>query len=319
MTHRVGIIGLGTVGARFVEQFNHHTDFDLVAAWDPDAAACAMHAADVKIVADAASVVSAADAVYIAVPPLFHSAYVEQCINAQVAIFCEKPLGINVQESRRLVDLVDSSGLPAGVNFVFSAAPSAVELQRRVASGEIGQIVRGDLRLHFAEWPRAWHAKAQWLRLRDQGGWVREVASHFVFIAQRMLGPLFMDTSMITYLDGPTGTLCETDALARMTGSKAPLVMIGTSEGAGPDMNDLTIRGTAGSLRIWDWYRLQHATKGEWNDVLGTDRAQLAAAAYAAQLDELSKLLDGTPSSIATFAESLAVQVLVEGMLGGAS
>ena len=319
MTHRVGIIGLGTVGARFVEQFNHHTDFDLVAAWDPDAAACAMHAADVKIVADAASVVSAADAVYIAVPPLFHSAYVEQCINAQVAIFCEKPLGINVQESRRLVDLVDSSGLPAGVNFVFSAAPSAVELQRRVASGEIGQIVRGDLRLHFAEWPRAWHAKAQWLRLRDQGGWVREVASHFVFIAQRMLGPLSMDTSMITYLDGPTGTLCETDALARMTGSKAPLVMIGTSEGAGPDMNDLTIRGTAGSLRIWDWYRLQHATKGEWNDVLGTDRAQLGADAYAAQLDELSKLLDGTPSSIATFAESLAVQVLVEAMLGGAS
>lgn len=319
MTHRVGIIGLGTVGARFVEQFNHHTDFDLVAAWDPDAAACAMHAADVKIVADAASVVSAADAVYIAVPPLFHSAYVEQCINAQVAIFCEKPLGINVQESRRLVDLVDSSGLPAGVNFVFSAAPSAVELQRRVASGEIGQIVRGDLRLHFAEWPRAWHAKAQWLRLRDQGGWVREVASHFVFIAQRMLGPLFMDTSMITYLDGPTGTLCETDALARMTGSKAPLVMIGTSEGAGPDMNDLTIRGTAGSLRIWDWYRLQHATKGEWNDVLGTDRAQLGADAYAAQLDELSKLLDGTPSNIATFAESLAVQVLVEAMLGGAS
>jgi|TARA_Y100000385_G_scaffold14070_1_gene14325 predicted dehydrogenase len=319
MTHRVGIIGLGTVGARFVEQFNHHTDFDLVAAWDPDAAACAMHAADVKIVADAASVVSAADAVYIAVPPLFHSAYVEQCINAQVAIFCEKPLGINVQESRRLVDLVDSSGLPAGVNFVFSAAPSAVELQRRVASGEIGQIVRGDLRLHFAEWPRAWHAKAQWLRLRDQGGWVREVASHFVFIAQRMLGPLSMDTSMITYLDGPTGTLCETDALARMTGSKAPLVMIGTSEGAGPDMNDLTIRGTAGSLRIWDWYRLQHATKGEWNDVLGTDRAQLGADAYAAQLDELSKLLDGTPSNIATFAESLAVQVLVEAMLGGAS
>jgi predicted dehydrogenase len=319
MTHRVGIIGLGTVGARFVEQFNHHTDFDLVAAWDPDAAACAMHAADVKIVADAASVVSAADAVYIAVPPLFHSAYVEQCINAQVAIFCEKPLGINVQESRRLVDLVDSSGLPAGVNFVFSAAPSAVELQRRVASGEIGQIVRGDLRLHFAEWPRAWHAKAQWLRLRDQGGWVREVASHFVFIAQRMLGPLSMDTSMITYLDGPTGTLCETDALARMTGSKAPLVMIGTSEGAGPDMNDLTIRGTAGSLRIWDWYRLQHATKGEWNDVLGTDRAQLGADAYAAQLDELSKLLDGTPSNIATFAESLAVQVLVEAMLGGAN
>ncbi len=36
MTHRIGIIGLGTVGARFVEQFNRHDDFELVAAWDPD-------------------------------------------------------------------------------------------------------------------------------------------------------------------------------------------------------------------------------------------------------------------------------------------
>ena len=319
MSHKVGIIGLGTVGARFVEQFNHHADFELVAAWDPDAAACAAHAADVTIVADAAGVISAADAVYIAVPPLFHGAYVEQCVAARVAIFCEKPLGIDVQESRRLVDLVESSGLPAGVNFVFSAAPSAVELQRRVAGGEIGQIVRGDLRLHFAEWPRAWHAKAQWLRLRDQGGWIREVASHFVFVAQRVLGPLSIDAAVVTHPDGPTGTLCETDALARMSGSDAPLVMIGSSEGIGPDVNDLTIRGTAGSLRIWDWYRLQHTTGGEWSDVVGTDRAQLGADAYAAQLDELSKLLDGTPSSIATFAESLAVQELVEAMLSGVS
>ena len=104
-----------------------------------------------------------------------------------------------------------------------------------------------------------------------------------------------------------------------MSGSDAPLVMIGTSEGIGPDVNDLTIRGTAGSLRIWDWYRLQHTTGGEWSDVVGTDRAQLGADAYAAQLDELSKLLDGTPSSIATFAESLAVQELVEAMLSGVS
>jgi predicted dehydrogenase len=316
MTHRIGIIGLGTVGARFVEQFNRHDDFELVAAWDPDHVACAAHAADVAIVDDAAGVIAAADAVYIAVPPLFHGDYVEQCVDARVAIFCEKPLGIDVQESRRLVDLVESSGLPAGVNFVFSAAPSAVELQRRVVGGEIGQVVRGDLRLHFAEWPRAWHAKAQWLRLRDQGGWIREVASHFVFLAQRVLGPLAIDAAVITHPDGPAGTLCETDALAHLSGSDTSLVMIGTSGGVGPDVNDLTIRGTTGSLRIWDWYRLQHTTGREWADVVGSDRAQLGVDAYAAQLDQLSKLLDGTTSSIATFAESLAVQELVEELLG---
>lgn len=316
MAHRIGIVGLGTVGARFVEQFNQHEDFDLVAAWDPDPTACASQAADVDIASDAAAVIEASDAVYIAVPPLFHAGYVEQCVAARVAVFCEKPLGLDVAKSRQLTDLVTGSGLPAGVNFVFSAAPSAVELEQRVAAGAIGDVVRGDLRLHFAEWPRAWHAKAQWLTLRDQGGWMREVVSHFLFVAQRVLGPLRIDASNTVYPDGPDGLLSETDAIARLTAPGGSLVMIGTSGGAGPDVNDLTIRGTSGSLRIWDWYRLQHTDGDDWDDLVGTDRAELAANAYAAQLGELSKLLDGQPSAIATFAEALAVQELVEKLLG---
>lgn len=315
MAHRIGIIGLGTVGARFVEQFNQHDDFELVAAWDPDPVACAAQAADVDVVDDASRVIAASDAVYIAVPPLFHRGYVEQCVDAGVAIFCEKPLGIDVEESRLLVDLVEASALPAGVNFVFSAAPAARELQRRIASGAIGQVVRGDLRLHFADWPRAWHAKAQWLRLRDQGGWLREVASHFVFVAQRILGPLSLDTAAVTHPDGPSGILCETDALVRLHGAEASMVMIGTSGGVGPDVNDLTIRGTTGSLRVWDWYRLQHTSGSEWTDLLGADRSVLAADAYRTQLDQLSRLLDGDTSTIATFAEALAVQELVEAIL----
>ncbi len=315
MAHRIGIIGLGTVGARFVAQFNQHAAFELVAAWDPDPMACASHADDVDITVDATDVIAASDAVYIAVPPLFHAGYVEQCVAAGVAVFCEKPLGIDIEESRRLTQLVAESGLPAGVNFVFSAAPSAVELERRVAVGDIGDVVRGDLRLHFAEWPRAWHAKAQWLRLRDQGGWVREVVSHFLFVAQRVLGPLTIETASSTYPDGPGGELSEIDAMARLTAPGGSLVMIGTSNGTGPDVNDLTIRGTTGSLRIWDWYRLQHTNGGDWEDVIGTGRAELAAHAYAAQLGELSKLLDSQPSAIATFAEALAVQELVEQLL----
>ena len=316
MTHRIGIIGLGTVGARFVDQFNLHDDFDLVAAWDPDTDACAAHRDNVAIVDDAAAVIALADAVYIAVPPLFHREYVEACVAADVGVFCEKPLGIDVTESRALVDLVAASGLPAGVNFVFSAAPSAVELAERIKQGAIGDIIRGDLRLHFAEWPRAWHAKAQWLKLRDQGGWIREVMSHFLFVASRVLGPLTLDNAIVTFPDGADGGLCEIDALARLSApSGTPLVMIGTSEGVGPDVVDLTIRGTTGSLRLVDWYHLQSSDGGDWQHLLGTDRAELGANAYAGQLGELSKMLSGGPHSIATFPEALAVQELVEQML----
>ncbi len=315
MIHRVGIIGLGTVGSRFVEQFGLHDAFEVVAAWDPDPDACDRHRDDVWVASDAAAVIEAAQVVYVAVPPLFHRGYVERCVESGVAVFCEKPLGIDVAESRDLVRLVEASGVPAGVNFVFGAAPSALELERRVEQGTIGPLIRGDLRMHFAQWPRAWHTKAQWLRRRDQGGWIREVVSHYLFLAARVLGPLTLEWASVDHPDGPDGTLCEIDAGARLMASGVPLVMLGTSEGVGPDELVFTVRGSNRSLRIVDWYRLQSTSGGEWDDVLGTDRSELAADAYASQLDELSKMLAGEPHRIATFAEALAVQELVEQML----
>ena len=275
----------------------------------------AQHAAAVRLTDGADDVIAAADAVYIAVPPLFHREYVEACIGANTAIFCEKPLGIDVEESRALVDAVERSGLAAGVNFVFSAAPSATQLEIAVTAGELGEIVRAELRLHFAQWPRAWHAKADWLTRRDQGGWIREVVSHFLFVTARILGPLELGAAVVTFPDGPDGVRCETDAIARLDAAGTPLALIGTSGGAGPDIVDLTVRGTDRSLRIWDWYRLQDSAGGDWVDRLGDDRTALAADAYTAQLDELSLMLDHSPNRIATFTEALAVQELVEAML----
>jgi predicted dehydrogenase len=317
MAHRVGIIGLGTVGSRFVEQFDLHPAFDLVAAWDPDDAACAPHRDTVAIAADALEVVTAADLVYIAVPPLHHAEYVDACLAANTGIFCEKPLGIDLAQSRQLVHAVEASGLPAGVNFVFGAAPSARGLQEAVDSGALGALVRGDLRLHFTEWPRAWHAKARWLTLRDQGGWVREVVSHFLFVAARVLGPLDLVTADIDYPDGPLGTASERSGSARLVSeADVPMVMIGTSEGAGPDVVDFTVRGDEGSMRIWDWYHLQRSPVVVWAAVCAEARPPRAAAAYAAQLDQLDRMMRGEDSTIATFAEALAVQELVERILG---
>ncbi|MGY9073688.1 MAG: Gfo/Idh/MocA family protein [Acidimicrobiales bacterium] len=315
MAHRVGIIGLGTVGARFVEQFNLHPDFDLVAAWDADPETCLEHAQNVEIASSAGVVIDSVDVVYIAVPPLFHRAYVQECLSADTAIFCEKPLGIDLDESRTLVAAVEASGLPAGVNFVFSAAPSATELQAAIEARNLGDVLRGDIRFHFSKWPRAWHTKAQWLLLRDQGGWIREVLSHFLFVAGRVLGPLALRTSDVQYVDGPDGVLCEESATARFDATDTPVVMIGTSGGEGPDVTDFTVRGTEGSMRIWDWYNL-HRTDGDaWTDVFAAERPSLAAAAFKAQLDQLHLMLNGEPNGLATFREAFNVQELVEAML----
>ena len=125
MVHRVGIIGLGTVGSRFVEQFNSHDAFELVAAWDLDPNACSSHKEVVNIVGDAHAVIRQSDLVYIAVPPLHHSQYVQDCLKNETAIFCEKPLGIDLQALQR-VDLWSRSSVTdaaAAVLLVSGRAP----------------------------------------------------------------------------------------------------------------------------------------------------------------------------------------------------
>lgn len=315
MEHSVGIIGLGTVGSRFVEQFNLHESFDLVAAWDPDSAACKANEKEVHIAGSASAVIEAADLVYIAVPPLFHDEYVRKCVAADSAIFCEKPLGIDITQSRELVALVNNAETPAGVNFVFSAAPSATKMSEIVGQPEFGKIIRCDLDLHFQDWPRPWHVNAQWLRDRDQGGWVREVVSHFLFIINRSLGTTSVNDVLISYPDGPEGKLAETDLLASLDSGGKPLAIKGTSGGAGPDIVNLTIRGTNSAVRIWDWYRLQVCEDGDWRDLLGTDRAELGMNAYVDQLDQLALMIEGETSLIASFDEALAVQEIVEEIL----
>jgi len=315
MEHSVGIIGLGTVGSRFVEQFNLHESFDLVAAWDPDSAACKANEKEVHIAGSASAVIEAADLVYIAVPPLFHDEYVRKCVAADSAIFCEKPLGIDITQSRELVALVNNAGTPAGVNFVFSAAPSATKMSEIVGQPEFGKIIRCDLDLHFQDWPRPWHVNAHWLRDRDQGGWVRVVVSHFLFIINRSLGTTSVNDVLISYPDGPEGKLAETDLLASLDSGGKPLAIKGTSGGAGPDIVNLTIRGTNSAVRIWDWYRLQVCEDGDWRDLLGTDRAELGMNAYVGQLDQLALMIEGETSLIASFDEALAVQEIVEEIL----
>ena len=111
MAHRVGVIGLGTVGSRFVDQFNSHGAFELVAAWDIDPEACTAHKNKVRIALDADAVIAESDLIYVAVPPLHHAQYVLDALKAGTAVFCEKPLGQNENEISECFDLAKQNNL----------------------------------------------------------------------------------------------------------------------------------------------------------------------------------------------------------------
>lgn len=315
MTHQVGIIGLGVVGRRTLANMTAHADFEVVAAWDSNLEACVAAVNDVPglaVASDASAVIdSDAEAVYIATPPLFHHEYVISVLEAGKAIFCEKPLGINVAESRALTARVEASGLKSAVNFVFGSAPAAVELVRKVRAGELGAIAGADIRLHFTTWPRVWQEAASWLKKRDQGGFVREVVSHFIYLVERMFGPASIAGASVHY---PGGNTAETMMTARLDCEGTQVTIAGSVGGLGPDQVECTVWGERASYRLSDWYWLSMSSGGQWTGAPG-DIDDPRKAAYMAQLDNLAAMLDDRPHTMPSFREALRVQELIEALL----
>jgi len=316
--HGVAIIGLGAVGRRFLALMGEHGRFRVVGGWDPDAAACEAARSEVptlRIAEDAESLIddSETDVVYVACPPRHHDEHVVAVLEAGKAVFCEKPLGIDIARSERLVELVEDSELPAAVNFVYGSARAGDLVAQQVREGNLGDIAGVDLRLHFADWPRPWQAHAQWLREREQGGFVREVVSHFVFLTERLLGPAEVMQACVRYPPGDTKA-AETYVTATLDCGGVPVSISGQAGGACPDVVEYTVLGAKASYQLHEWYRLRASNGGPWTEQL-TEIVNPAHDAYTRQLDNLAAMLDGAEHTMPSFADALRVQTIIEEML----
>jgi len=122
MAVKVAIIGLGIMGQRMLTHMRRHQNFEPDYLWDPDESAC--HQALIldqqsKIMDSANDAISEADLVYLACPPAVREPYALAAAAAGKALFLEKPFGINLDDSAKLM-----AGLqPYSERFVPQAIP----------------------------------------------------------------------------------------------------------------------------------------------------------------------------------------------------
>ena len=318
MTTRTAIIGLGIMGRRMLEHMLRHPDYAPDFLWDPSEAARAearaIHPGAV-MAESAEAAMAAADLVSLACPPVPRKALALAAAEAGRAVFLEKPLGVDVAESEDLVARLDAMGARAAVNFTQAAGGALTGTVAAARAGEMGRLEGVDIVVTYPAWPRAWQVAADWLRFREEGGYVREVISHFLFFSERVLGPLTLEAALPTYPDDPA--LCETHMLARLRSEAGAVVsVLGAVGGAQPDRQQVTVKGTKSSRRIEDFYRDFISDGGAFARI-GEEPADPRAESLKAQLDDLSKLMRGEPNRLATPAEALRVQKLVEAMLAG--
>jgi predicted dehydrogenase len=321
MTHRMAIIGLGIMGRRMLENALRHPAFEVCGAWDPSAASVAKTLETmpgVTISPDPQAAMAGADVVYLACPPGPRKTYALQAAAAGQGVFMEKPLGTDNAQSRDLVAQLRQARLPGVVNFTQAASRGFEELNRAIHAGETGELIGIDIVVNYPAWPRAWQKDADWLRLRHEGGYTREVISHFLFLAGRFLGPLTLQHALPRYPQDPA--LCELDMLARLTTADGkPVTVMATTGGQQPDRQEVTVRGSRMNHQFREFFQLWRSDGGPWVEAVDWRTEDPRTSALQRQLSEVDLWLRSQPHKLATAEEALAVQELVEAMLVGKS
>ena len=316
----IGIIGAGIMGERLLNAILQQ-DPALVQAcgiWDPAPAAMQRMAKtlpQVPRLLDAAAVIAASDCTYIASPPASHLEHARAALAAGKSVFSEKPLAVDVADARAFVAEAGNRG---AVNFPFASSPAVSTIRSWIESGEIGTPRRIAIEVGFAKWPRAWQADAAgWLDRPMQGGFTREVVSHFLFLSRRLVGSLHGLSGKASFLEAGKS---ERRIAAILQAGDLPVTLAGAvGETAKDDHNIWTLEGDKGAVRLCDWSIAERRrTDGTWqqaSDALPQEQAR--PLALRRQLEGVAKLARGEPHHLATLADALNVQEIVEGILAG--
>ncbi|MCA9901822.1 MAG: Gfo/Idh/MocA family oxidoreductase [Anaerolineales bacterium] len=317
MTFKVGIIGLGMIGASMLQEFINHPKFTIGGVWDRNEkinADIASRFPHVPIAQDAASLIDdpEIDLVYVATPPVTHVAYGLQVIAAGKALLCDKPLAIDLEQGRRLVETAVKHKTPTAMNFVYGAGPLVETIEQQLASGALGTPQSIEVRYQFPSWPLPNQlSAASWINKRNAGGMVREMFSHFVYLIHRLFGEITVKSTVLHYPEGENAA--EDFVLASLETGNIPIWLMGGIGGpAAPRESELTIHGTKASLRLGNLYSLAITHNGAWQP-LAIDPA--APSPAQARLNQLAQLLAHKPTTLPDLQAGLRVQELIETML----
>ena len=313
----VGIIGLGMIGESMLREFIDHPAFNVYVVWDINNAVnkqVSDRYPKVRFAKDAIEIIEDphVHVVYIATPPTTHIEYAWHILRAKKVLFCEKPLAIDLAESHALVDAVEEKEMITAMNFILGAGGCVDTIENELNSGSLGAPQSIEIRYQFPSWPLPNQLSAAgWITKRDQGGMIREMFSHFVYLIHRLFGQLEINSTLLHFPDDNNAS--ESFALASLRAGSIPVWLMGGIGGPGvPRESEITIHGTLASLRLYNFYEVFISDNGSWRQLPVECSLTLGAQA---RLDELAQLMAGKPSSLPDLRAGLQVQEVIEKML----
>jgi predicted dehydrogenase len=193
MTIRVGFVGTGFI-SRTHNWFLKHSTVDhlIVAVSDIDADRGRAFAERVGAVAtDVDGVLDAVDVVFVTTWTSEHEPLVAEAARRGVAVFCEKPLGVDAASAQRMVDAVEDAGVASQVGLVLRFIPQFIRTRTLLADERAGRLLavsfRDDQYLPIqGQYASAWRVDPA----RAGRGTLLEHSIHDVDVLQWLGGPV---------------------------------------------------------------------------------------------------------------------------------
>ena len=231
MTINIGLLGAGRIGLTHARAVSGIPTARIAAVFDPNDAAAqaaigltgARPATVAEIIAD-----PAIDAVIIATPTDLHADQVEMAAEAGKAIFCEKPIDLDLDRVRACLKVVSETGARMQIGFNRRYDREFLALRAQIDAGAVGDI-------ELVQITSRDHAPPPIDYIRRSGGLFRDMMIHDLDMARFLVGEEFVEVFATgsVLIDPEIGAAGDVDtAMATLKTASGKIVVITTNRRA---------------------------------------------------------------------------------------
>jgi predicted dehydrogenase len=250
------------------------------------------------------------DAVFVATPNVCHLQDVLSAVAAGKPVLCEKPMGMNADECRQMVEAARQARVLLGVAQVFRFEESTARFRERVAAGDIGRPIFARAEFSF---DGSGHRRA-WLYDRSiaGGGPIADVGVHCIDALRYILQDEPRRVSVLGASDKRSGDV-EAAAVLSLQFERGALATVLVSVRA-QYRTPLEIVGEVGVLRADDALNVEHPVKLElWSQGERVSEESVSnRLAYAKQVDSFAAAVEGLAAFSAPGEQGWRNQIILD-------
>jgi predicted dehydrogenase len=250
------------------------------------------------------------DAVLVTTPNACHLQDVLTAVSAGKPVLCEKPMGMDADECRQMVEAARAAGVLLGVAQVFRFEESTARFRERVAVGDIGRPIFARAEFSF---PGMDHHRT-WLynRATAGGGPIADVGVHCIDALRYILQDEPRRVTAVGHSDEHSGDV-EAAAVLTLEFQRGTLATVLVSFRA-HYRTPLEIVGDAGVLRANDALNVERPIAVElWRE--GQRIAEETVSnqlAYAKQVDSFAAAVEGREAFPAPGEQGWQNQIILD-------